>query len=977
MTTYEIIANGVSLNTNEDINISLNYQIDDILNIKERPTNWTRSITLPGSATNNQFFKQIFDVNVDSLTFNPIKKIPTIVRIGDNTILNGNLQLEKISVVHELIEYQVSIYGILNNVFSDIKDLYLRDLDFSEFNHIRNQENIVNSYTYKIVKNGSQIQYEGPGNGYVYPYIIYGVDTSVYYELNIYDTFPALYTTPIFKRIIEEQGYEIRSKFLDSDYAKKLIMPFNGNKLEISEEQINNFSSVIGIVPDTIAATSSLALGQLQSYSNLFGWNRESGTVDDVSGELTFKDNLNQYNPGSIPNFPYNSGLWTCQNQGYYDITFNATAYAVYTYIGSFVLEEPLNYDEGSGDLSYRWRLVRLRNGIPTVIQDPGYQNFTPWSGSHASPWKDTAVPLTMNISVSNLLVLEGDQFYITYDFYYPSNVGWVGINDDDVLAGLVFDRQKGNQFSYLSFTPTSNVDMGNQMINMNDVVPDNYKQEDFITDYVKMFNLIITEDKLDPNILIIEPRDDYYATNNKILYWDNIYDNDTGYEVTPMSEVDSNEYVFTYTDDDDWLNKQYREAYKRTYGEYKINIGNDFSDKTSATKLSISPTPNSVKYTDGKVAPYFVQMDDEGMKPFKTKPRIIFYGGLIQPGNLVLQDFIGQGSLEQTHVTGYPYCGMWDNPFEPQHDLGFGPTSTIYWPTSEYPVKNLFIEFYKNTVNNLINPNARLLEAKFRLTPKDIAQFDFRNVVFLLGAYWRVNEIKNYDPTANDKLTTVVLYKILDAYTTDKVTNTLPLVNRVCPIDITTKKVGKKYVHVSRSGLPVSESCCSSLGGQWIDGTCYIGDYNPGVPFVGNNSNVLVPAPSPEGPNTAPNGNTVNSVGVKTHGHLQYVEPGVDASVVMIGKGNVGLKSAKNTLVIGDNQVADKENTINLNGTLISDNGTITPNFNMLSGPRDTVRKLFPYNPYWNKWKSGTDSVRDVDFISEINIIKGKRDGV
>lgn len=976
MTAYEIIANGISLNTNEDINISINYQIEDILDISSRATNWSRSITLPGSATNNRFFKHIFDVNIDAGTFNPLKKVPVTVRIGDNQIFKGNLQLESISVIHELIEYEVSIYGELNNIMNQIKDAYVHELDISEFNHIRNQQNIVDSHIYKIVRNGASIQYDEPGIGYVYPYIIYGNDTSFASNVNIYDTFPAIYSTQLFKKIIEENGYKIKSNFLESEYAKKLILPYTSDKIQLSDEQIDNFGSVIGIPPGYIEATDVLNRGSNWQYvGNLPDWTRETGTVDDASGELTFKDNLNQFTAGTGPNIG-GGGFWICQNQGFYDIDWRATGYVKYTHEDL----QNIDYDEGSGSFEYIYDMwvIRAATGIHQQLSNSGgTQLFTPSSGDHLSPWIDTDVPLNFSLSNSAIQLFEGDAVYVRYGFRYPSTVNWSDeLFDDKIHAQLLFDNQNGNEFSYFQVIPTSNVDMGNQMIDMNQCLPENYKQTDFIGDYVKMFNLIITEEKNDPSTLIIEPRDVYYSINNKILYWDNIFDEDNGYEITPMSEVDSNEYLFTYTEDADYFNTEYTDSTKRIYGDFKINVGNDFSDKTNTTKVTTSPTPDAIKFTNGKVAPYFIQKDDEGLKPMKVKNRFLFYGGLIPTDYLIIQDAPGQPIEDTTVLDYYPYCGMWDHPFEPEHDLGFGATDKIYWNSYQFPIRNLFNEFHKNTVNNLINPNARLFEGKFLLHPKDIAQFDFRNVVFLKGAYWRVNEIKNYDPTANDKLTTVVLYKILDVYTTDKVTAVLPPTNYSCPVDMITKKVGKKFVHVSKSGLPVSENCCSSLGGDYINGICYLGDYN--TPVLGPVRDVLVPTPEPEGPTTAfVNGNSVSSVGVKVHGRQTIVGPGVDNTNISIGKNQTITPKAKNSLTIGDYQIADKENVINLNGTIISDNGTITPNFNMLRGPRDTVRNLFPYNPFWNKWKSGTDSVRDVDFMSEINMIQGKRDAV
>ena len=69
MNKYIIEANGKPLDTFDDFNISLNYQIEDIMDITKRKTNFSKTIELPGTKNNNLFFQQIFDVNIDNIKF--------------------------------------------------------------------------------------------------------------------------------------------------------------------------------------------------------------------------------------------------------------------------------------------------------------------------------------------------------------------------------------------------------------------------------------------------------------------------------------------------------------------------------------------------------------------------------------------------------------------------------------------------------------------------------------------------------------------------------------------------------------------------------------------------------------------------------------------------------------------------------------------------------------------------------------------
>jgi hypothetical protein len=135
--------NGTILDTYGDIDISINYQIDDILDITKRNTTWTKTITLPGTSENNKFFKHIYDVNIDNITFNPAKRIPVLIRIGTNDVLKGFMQLMNVIIENKQIDYEVSIAGSFRNIITTIADYGLGQIDLKEYNHTRTQESII------------------------------------------------------------------------------------------------------------------------------------------------------------------------------------------------------------------------------------------------------------------------------------------------------------------------------------------------------------------------------------------------------------------------------------------------------------------------------------------------------------------------------------------------------------------------------------------------------------------------------------------------------------------------------------------------------------------------------------------------------------------------------------------------------------------------------------------------------------------
>ena len=79
----------------------------------------------------------------------------------------------------------------------------------------------------------------------------------------------------------------------------------------------------------------------------------------------------------------------------------------------------------------------------------------------------------------------------------------------------------------------------------------------------------------------------------------------------------------------------------------------------------------------------------------------------------------------------------------------------------------NLYNVFYKQQMLELTDKSARMMTCNFYLTPVDIANFRFNDVIFAHNEYWRVNKIIDYDTSSDVKQTTKMeLIKLLRAQT-------------------------------------------------------------------------------------------------------------------------------------------------------------------------------------------------------------------
>ena len=1012
MNTVYIEVDGLRLDITEDFGI--NYAIEDILDISKTRTSYSRTIIINGTTEVNKFFKHIYEVNINTLFFNPkLSAKDVVIRAGDNEVLRGSMQLLDIVNTNGEIQYKVSVRGNLSDIVGLLADYNLDILDLSEYNHNRNKESIKDSFTFKIYKNG-QLTQSQIGDGYVYPYIIKELPTNENNrETYIYNLFPSVYIKTIWDKIMQFAGYTYTSEFLNSTYFKQLIFPFVQDKIQLSDEDVSLRTTTVGVDGSAPEYTGGPATG----YASLTGillhnapdWYvnsqfnypmrllRESGQV----GETDFQNPQNQWQQ---------YGGWTCLQNGFYDIDIDLQLVAKYfNYNGG-------GYDirfNGSGNYWWYYGIRKITNNNQTVVlyQTPNGNplSFAPSNDAwHSSPWYDQQGAFSLNRTLKNVWLEEGEKIVILFAAQLVNNgISWqidgMANNNNNVGARITAKESLDGRPSYLTIKPSDNGSYGNEDINMNSILPNNIKLKDFFVNIVKTFNLVIQDDKNQKNNLIIEPRDDFYASKTKVRNWSSDYiegaepenklDRDSEVVLTPLSQVDFKLYRMTYKDDRDYFNQRYTNDTGKVYGDLVINIDNDFSQKEEKLELMFSPSPMSDYLIERRVAPFFSKSETPGeFLPQNVRPRLLFYGGLtfnpdfpLETQSIILRD--GATDDEPVPIFGYPYAGHWDNIVNPQNDLVFKNPEKIYFNTSKYPARNLFTTFHAQTLKSIIDKNAMLLEGWFYLTPKDIATFDFRDIIYLDGQYWRVNEIEDYNPVAGENLTKVQLYKIIDYDSSISDQNRrIPNSNRVCPRDIILVQIGSAYSYQSLSGQYVSEECCDSLGGEFIDGRCYISRLDPdferssqsndgsgiinnpgglyqGFRVIGSSSEVPTLEPVPQ--QSTANRNSINAAGNLISGKSNYVAEGSKNSLIL-GDNNALTDGVKSVLILGDNIGATDSGAIYLQNAKINPDGTIVSRGLKIIDGNDNILKTNAIDVI----DGGKDSVRNIGGQSKARII-------
>jgi hypothetical protein len=228
----EILINGQKVELSPDFDIAITRSIADIRNPEQRSSDYSKTVTIPATKVNNQLLGHIFEVGNEitgssqfSPDFNPSKKASCIVLVDQLPQIEGFIRLTEIEVSNNnLIAYKATIHGESANLFTDIENAKLADLDFSEYNHTVNITNITDSWDSQIYVDGSPEAFEY-GVGYVWSQMIPKNGTTT--EWSAENHTPCIYAKTIVDKIFSTYGYQYTDdSFFTSDDFKRLIVPY-------------------------------------------------------------------------------------------------------------------------------------------------------------------------------------------------------------------------------------------------------------------------------------------------------------------------------------------------------------------------------------------------------------------------------------------------------------------------------------------------------------------------------------------------------------------------------------------------------------------------------------------------------------------------------------------------------------------------------------------------------------------------------
>jgi len=699
------------LDLTKDFSQQTTYAVDDLNNVDSKSTSFTKTIVLPGTATNNRLLGNIFEFSNSNFTadiapnvnynFNASKSAKARMEINGLQVMKGVMRLLEIIIDGDYIEYEVALFGELGGFFNAMGSRKLTDLDFSEYDHSWNVTSITNSW------NGVS-----GGTGYYYPLIDYGnvspVSDPNFAKNSYYFTAfrPAFYVREYMLKIAEQAGYTIESNFFDTAFFKRLIVPNNQNRLQ--------YKSVIQLAANPIRSFGNVGAAENIELKNI-----------QTSVFTTPDDKVFTYTPATTIN----------------------TA-IILSFNGTFAVSAPFDDFPTYGE-AYVY-LSLIKNGTEVLWDSDKI-------GGPVTAWGiNTPLPMFYNIGMRgqslNVEIQQNDTLQIQLNiagFTGPASaVIDFSINQNNSSIRIINENE--------SFIPA---DYGDLIV-VNGTLPANILQKDFFSSVMKMFNLIAVEDKFTEKKLMIEPYVDFYDTDtSSYLDWSDKIDHSRPIKIKPMSEINSRYYQLSYKGDTDYYNEQYKKKYNEGYGDRVFDNQLEFTKDTQKVEVIFSPTP-LIKWTNqSKVVPVIYKRNNNAEESTEHNIRILQAKKITGIPTWYIKS--ATRTNLSSALTSYGYAGHMDNPDNPQADLNFGAPKEIYTTFDQGTLSNnLFNVYYSPYFAEITDKDSRLITCKMKLNEQDIFNLNFGKFIYIDGTLYRLIKISDF---TEDDVCQVELLRVIN----------------------------------------------------------------------------------------------------------------------------------------------------------------------------------------------------------------------
>lgn len=770
----EIILPTGNLQVANDIPMSFNYELADIKDPTKKTGSFSKTISIPGTKENNIIFGGAFDVTSTFEFFNPNLKADCIVMVNTEILMNGYMQLSSIDVKRgtdlegDEITYNIVIFDKSVDLISKFGDSLLSDLDFSRYDHILSFSAVTNSWN------------NTPADGYTYP-LMYKGSTSVYKTENFS---PAIFYKKYLQQMAYENGFSFGGSLMDDTtetgaiFAKEII-PYNGDIPQTTQAELDSRKFRAGLTGATATTINDF------SFSAYTSINKTAQVILNDDGTLPNFDNNGNYDTSL--------GQWVVQKSGHYyldadiafKLTFDSSGQTAYYNIPSAGQGEPTGIiplaPAGLLPNIGVVKLVAKKNGIqvgsiqnnigvPTNTASLSVTDPYPAFGSVNGYTHERTANLSGSLLIGQQLNVN-DVISFHWEFVVLKAMRFQQTKVNTTIIPIQITTEVLEDYNPLVKTNVRNTPkvgslIDGDLISLSNFIPKEVKCVDLFKDLFNRYNVYVTQDANNTNVVNLDSRNDYYNAGVKLDY-SNKKNYDSTDSIKLLAELQSKELDFSYKTDKDYYNTSYQTAYNEVAGRKRVRFNNDFIKNTKKVSSIFSPTLSVTSGPLGAeiIVPGINVTDSINLLAPKTNIRVLYMAGEKPSKSTWTFNYIdASGANQSSGMTTQGQALHTDDPLNPTIDLNFGINqSEFISETYNTTSNNLYERYWRDYVQSI--NKGKIITSMFKLTEADVAflRKNMNTKLFIKNSYWIISKIIDFNPTKNG-FTKLELIKFTDS---------------------------------------------------------------------------------------------------------------------------------------------------------------------------------------------------------------------
>lgn len=598
--------------------LPITYTQEDLTNPTIVKNSFSKTITLPGSKTNNSIFGEFY--RLDRLTlnhsgnttigveFDPSKRVDFKLFFNGEIIESGYCQLNAVNIVDNVISYDITLYGGLGDFFyklsykEDGSKVTLADLDYDVnfkinkdyindcfdnpyrpvtfipslngvYDNFDNNSCLINVndlFPKEIVKDN--VKYT-PFNGFALGKLNRSYNEWEIRDLRSYKQRPALRVKDLFLNILKYSGYEyeLDSEFFNDKnpyWAESFIaLSLLDNESEETEEAaqldklsgnwtVGNIQTATGI----LEVEGNENIQQVGEFIDLSKINTSSNIQVNLDCNLIFRSD----------ELVSEDTLYSSLYRSFYNPESDYTT--TYKQISESLLVKLIAEDESgnivaeSPEYNFQDKEFRRISGNQYALYDSGNTfRFTLTTSKNADKIKLKLITTWNKLqagSISGVNYLFNKQTVDETDST-PSVTGNITVSWD------VEDYS-------LEIKETSNI-ASNSLITKDILLKTDNTPADYLLSFSKLFGLYYIKDIVDNKITILSRKSFY---KQEIINLENRIDYSKDFAINPIL-FDKKWYKLTLETPETYFSKKYNKVYSQDYGQQRLDTGYNFNNET------------------------------------------------------------------------------------------------------------------------------------------------------------------------------------------------------------------------------------------------------------------------------------------------------------------------------------------------------------------------------------------------------------